>query len=112
MAGITPSQTVGPFFAPGLTAAERIDSVAGERIRIEGRVLDGDGEPVPDAMLEIWQADAEGRFAGTPGGANAPFTGFARIPTGDDGGYCFATVPARMASRSCVSYATRTRSCR
>ena len=107
MAGISPSQTVGPFFAYGLTPAEygrgeiagnRVDSVVGERIRIEGRVLDGDGEPVPDAMLEFWQADAEGRFAGTPGGANAPFTGFARTPTGDDGGYWLETVrPGRVA---------------
>ncbi len=99
MAGITPSQTVGPFFAYALSSADTgRGGIAGERIRIEGKVLDGDGEPVPDAMLEVWQADAEGRFAGTPGGANAPFTGFARIPTGADGGYWLETVrPGRVA---------------
>ncbi|MBM3523516.1 MAG: protocatechuate 3,4-dioxygenase subunit alpha, partial [Alphaproteobacteria bacterium] len=67
MSGITPSQTVGPFFHsmltprtygyPELVTASLITADAlGERIRIEGRVLDGDGAPVPDAMLEIWQA--------------------------------------------------------
>ncbi len=70
MSDITPSQTVGPYFAYGLTPAGRIcvvgcwsvnnlvtPDVAGERIRIEGRVTDGDGEPIHDAMIEIWQAD-------------------------------------------------------
>src|SRR4249920_2744386 len=73
--GITPSQTVGPFFAYGMTPNGKYDwndaftnnlvtsDVTGERIRIEGRVFDGDGQPVPDCMLEIWQADAQGRFA-------------------------------------------------
>ena len=74
--GITPSQTVGPFFPYGADARRRLRlerrrsattwsrrTPRGERIRIEGRVLDGDGEPVPDAMIEIWQADAAGRYA-------------------------------------------------
>src|SRR3982074_2509677 len=73
--GITPSQTVGPFFKYGLTPNGQYawndaftnslitpDS-SGERIRIEGRVFDGDGQPVPDCMLEIWQGDAAGRIA-------------------------------------------------
>ena len=73
----TPSQTVGPFFAFALTGKDygshfpqiadgRIarDDTPGTRIRIVGRVLDGAGEPVPDAMIEIWQADAAGRYAG------------------------------------------------
>ena len=75
MAGITPSQTVGPFFAYGLTPNGEYawndaftthlvtPDTSGDRIRIEGTVYDGDGVPVPDAMLEIWQADAQGRFA-------------------------------------------------
>ena len=71
----TPSQTVGPYFAYGLTARQYNyaqtsiadgtmagEDVEGERIRVEGRVLDGDGVPVPDAMIEIWQADAQGHY--------------------------------------------------
>ncbi|MGL4444436.1 MAG: protocatechuate 3,4-dioxygenase subunit alpha, partial [Alsobacter sp.] len=72
--GITPSQTVGPFFAYCLTPKDydvrEIFSpdvagpdAQGARIRIVGRVFDGAGEGVGDAMLEIWQADAEGRYA-------------------------------------------------
>ena len=92
----TPSQTVGPFFAYGLTpvpygypfadlAGARLagEGVEGERIVIEGRVFDGEGQPVPDAMIEIWQADARGRIA-RPSGANAAFTGFGRCGTGSD----------------------------
>jgi protocatechuate 3,4-dioxygenase alpha subunit len=62
----TPSQTVGPFFHLGMARAEWADLTAdnptGERIAIEGRVLDGDGAPVPDAILEMWQANAAGRY--------------------------------------------------
>ncbi len=73
--GVTPSQTVGPYFAYGLTSNGKYDwndafgnnlitpDTSGERIRIEGRVFDGDGAVVPDCMLEIWQADAQGRFS-------------------------------------------------
>jgi protocatechuate 3,4-dioxygenase alpha subunit len=95
----TPSQTVGPFFAYGLTpeqygypfralagSALVDDDTPGERIRISGRVLDGDGVPVPDAMVEIWQADAAGRYAhpADPRGSNLRFTGFGRCGTGTD----------------------------
>ena len=65
---LTSSQTVGPFFAPALLREGALRHVligpetVGERIRIEGRVLDGDGVPVPDAMVEIWQANAHGRY--------------------------------------------------
>ena len=62
----TPSQTVGPFYSIGLTdrAMNTLvgESTQGERIRIEGRIIDGDGKPVPDAMIEIWQANAAGRY--------------------------------------------------
>src|SRR3981081_347654 len=73
--GITPSQTVGPYFAYGLTSNGKYDwndaftnnlvtpDSSGARIRVEGRVFDGDGQPVSDCMLEIWQADAQGRFS-------------------------------------------------
>ena len=95
----TPSQTVGPFFAYGLTPAQYgypfgalVGSVLvdgdtpGERIRIIGRVLDGAGDPVPDALVEIWQADAEGRYAHPADrrGSNLPFKGFGRCGTGTD----------------------------
>ena len=62
----TPGQTVGPFFALGLNRPEWADMTRhnpdGERIVIEGRVLDGDGAPVPDALIELWQANAAGRY--------------------------------------------------
>jgi protocatechuate 3,4-dioxygenase alpha subunit len=62
----TPGQTVGPFFALGLDRPEWADMTRhnpdGERITIEGRVLDGDGAPVPDALIELWQANAAGRY--------------------------------------------------
>ncbi len=95
----TPSQTVGPYFAFGLTAQQygyAFDSIAGgsladdeiegERIRIVGRVLDGDGAAVDDAMIEVWQADAQGRYAhpADPRGSNAAFKGFGRVGTGTD----------------------------
>jgi protocatechuate 3,4-dioxygenase alpha subunit len=95
----TPSQTVGPYFAYALTAEQYgypLTSIAGgtlargdtegERIRIEGRVLDGEGEPVDDAMIEIWQADARGRYAhpADPRGSNTAFKGFGRMGTGTD----------------------------
>ncbi|PYP39024.1 MAG: protocatechuate 3,4-dioxygenase subunit alpha, partial [Gemmatimonadetes bacterium] len=65
---LTSSQTVGPFFAPTLLREDArrnmltLPETVGERIRIEGRVLDGDGVPVPDALVEIWQANAYGRY--------------------------------------------------
>lgn len=95
----TPSQTVGPFFAYALTPeqygydfASIADGslvegdVPGQRIRIEGRVLDGNGDVVPDAMIEIWQADEQGRYAhpADPRGSNVGFKGFGRMGTGTD----------------------------
>jgi protocatechuate 3,4-dioxygenase alpha subunit len=105
--GITPSQTVGPFFKYGLTPAGTYQwndafgsnlvtsDASGERIRIEGRVFDGDGAPVRDAMLEIWQADSQGRFADPKDKRalpNAAFRGFGRCGTDDNGTYAFDTV--------------------
>jgi len=105
--GITPSQTVGPYFAYGLTPGRQYDwndafsnnlvtaDVTGERIRIEGRVFDGDGQMVPDAMLEIWQADAQGRFADPQDQRalpNSTFRGFGRCGTDANGGYAFDTI--------------------
>jgi protocatechuate 3,4-dioxygenase alpha subunit len=67
---------------------------SGTRIRIEGRVTDGDGNPVNDCMLEIWQADAAGRYA-HPADArrpNAKFTGFGRVGTDAEGNYAFSSI--------------------
>lgn len=109
--GVTPSQTVGPFFHYMLTPHDYAtrpmfssdltgNGVAGAGIVIEGRVLDGDGEPVPDAMIEIWQADSEGRYAHPDdkrGQASNNFRGFGRVDTGKDGSFRFATVkPGRV----------------
>jgi len=95
----TPSQTVGPFFSIGLDRLNRADLAegnTGERVAIQGRVIDGDGQPVPDAILEIWQADAAGRYhhpeqAGAPHGATS-FFGFGRIPTDEHGRFSFTTI--------------------
>jgi protocatechuate 3,4-dioxygenase alpha subunit len=107
MPGITPSQTVGPFYAYGLTPNGQYSwndafsnnlltpDVSGDKIRIEGVIHDGDGKVVPDAMLEIWQADSQGRFADpqdTRGQPNASFRGFGRSGTTDAGEYSFDTI--------------------
>jgi protocatechuate 3,4-dioxygenase alpha subunit len=91
----TPSQTVGPFFHFGITTDQRLGSVApaaaGERLRLRIRVLDGDGMPLPDAMIEIYQANAAGEY-GTPG-----FSGFGRLATAADGSCVFDTIrPGRV----------------
>jgi protocatechuate 3,4-dioxygenase, alpha subunit len=91
----TPSQTVGPYFAYCLTPSQygykfsamvqpsiTDDSIPGERIRVTGQVLDGEGVPVPDAMIEVWQADARGRYP-DPSEPGA-FRGFGRVGTGTD----------------------------
>lgn len=114
MSEITPSQTVGPFFAYGLTPKGRCEwdpngsyswketvgdnlvtpAASGTKIRIEGRVTDGDGQPINDAMIEIWQADSQGRYAHPRDNArpNTQFRGFGRSATDKDGIYGFDTV--------------------
>ncbi|MCU1298878.1 MAG: protocatechuate 3,4-dioxygenase, alpha subunit [Acidobacteriaceae bacterium] len=97
----TPSQTVGPYFHLGLTdkrstACIAGEDVKGERVTIICSVFDGDGLAVPDAMIELWQADSEGRY-------NHPedtwdetqrltFQGFGRLPTREDGTCVFQTI--------------------
>jgi protocatechuate 3,4-dioxygenase, alpha subunit len=96
----TASQTVGPFFSIGFAWMERTDLTeganGGERITIQGRVFDGDGTPVPDAVLEIWQADAQGHYAypenDGPTSVSAEFFGFGRVPTNDQGEFRFTTI--------------------
>jgi protocatechuate 3,4-dioxygenase alpha subunit len=100
----TPSQTVGPFFGYALPYEEGPYVVPPWRpgaITVRGRVFDGAGEPLPDALVEIWQADADGTVpAGGTGGlrrAGYGFSGFGRCPTDQDGGYWFSTVkPGRI----------------
>ena len=105
--GLTPSQTVGPFFEDALLRDDARSNVLvrpeteGERIRIEGRVLDGDGAPVSDALVEIWQANAHGRYNHPLDRRSATldpaFTGFGRSGTEDAGRYWFETVkPGRV----------------
>jgi protocatechuate 3,4-dioxygenase alpha subunit len=115
MSDITPSQTVGPFFAYGLTPKGRCQwdpngqyswkqtvgdnlvtpDASGQRIHIEGRVLDGDGKAINDAMIEIWQADAQGRYASPRDDRarpNTQFKGFGRSATDKEGVYGFDTI--------------------
>jgi protocatechuate 3,4-dioxygenase, alpha subunit len=96
----TTSQTVGPFFSIGMCRAIKENlagpGTSGERVVIEGRVFDGDGKPVPDAILEIWQANSRGKYAHPEDQQDKPveanFTGYGRIPTGDDGKFRFTTI--------------------
>src|SRR6266498_1610763 len=95
---LTPSQTVGPFLHLAMVSPDG-RYVVPERttgaVRISGRVFDGAGEPVPDAVVETWQADADGRFAHPDdprGPAAAGFRGFGRCPTDTDGRYSIVTV--------------------
>ncbi len=84
---LTPSQTVGPYFAIGLARRpehELVPSGSDGAVALSGTVLDGDGAPVPDAMVEIWQAD--------PSGAYVAGFGWGRSGTDEDGRYSFVTV--------------------
>ncbi|HLH46735.1 MAG TPA: protocatechuate 3,4-dioxygenase subunit alpha [Acidimicrobiales bacterium] len=88
--GPTPSQTVGPFFSIGLAWMCAEDLVPADHpgaIGLTGRVLDGAGAPVPDAVVEIWQADADGALESRPG-----WLGFGRSMTDAGGVYRFTTV--------------------
>lgn len=105
----TPGQTVGPFFALGLDRPEWADMTrgnpAGERIVIEGEVRDGDGAPVPDAVIELWQANAAGRYNSpdddqTDKKIDANFVGFGRASTDPQGRFKIVTIkPGRVPGR-------------
>ncbi|HXW85630.1 MAG TPA: protocatechuate 3,4-dioxygenase subunit alpha [Candidatus Binataceae bacterium] len=98
--GQTPSQTVGPFFKPALHSDALCELASeqtrGERIVISGRVLDGDQAPVPDAMVEIWQANAEGRYRHPEDTQekllDPHFVGFGRAATDREGRFRFSTI--------------------
>jgi protocatechuate 3,4-dioxygenase, alpha subunit len=91
--GTTPSQTVGPYLAIGLPWPDGPDVVpegTPGRIRISGRLFAGDGEVMPDGMIETWQADPDGRFG-------TGFRGFGRSATDDEGAWHIHTVkPGRL----------------
>jgi len=101
----TPSQTVGPFFHLGLARPEWGDltrggpggNPVGERIAIEGRIMDGDGLPVPDAMVELWQANAAGRYnhpddRQTDKPLDPNFRGYGRVATDAEGRFRIVTI--------------------
>jgi protocatechuate 3,4-dioxygenase, alpha subunit len=101
----TASQTVGPFFRIGLEPMF-IPVVAGpetpgEHVTIRGQVRDGEGKPIPDAVIETWQADAQGVYADPEdphsGATPSGFAGFGRSPTDDQGGFSITTIiPGRV----------------
>ncbi|MEZ5190369.1 MAG: protocatechuate 3,4-dioxygenase subunit alpha [Schumannella sp.] len=94
----TADQTVGPFFRVGLVYPGDRELVAPGTpgaIVLDGRVLDGEGEPVPDAMIEIWQTDETGgipRESGTRRRRPGSFSGFGRCETDPEGWYAFTTL--------------------
>jgi protocatechuate 3,4-dioxygenase alpha subunit len=102
MTGLTPFNTIGPFFKLALRdRAEGADTLVtadtrGERIAIEGRLTDGAGQPVLDGLIEIWHADAEGRYRHPEDPRHASvdpaFAGFGRVSTGVDGTFLFHTI--------------------
>lgn len=117
----TPSQTIGPFFAYGLTPEQygyghssacgpdmADEATVGERIRIEGTIYDGEGRPVEDAMVELWQADGHGRMVTPATRGNSRFTGFGRCGTGagQPGRFWFNTVKPGAVNAVCAPHAT------
>jgi len=105
MAELTPFQTVGPFFAICLSesgcARIATEHALGRHITIEGTVSDGVGAAVPDALVEIWQANAAGRYAHPDDHQSKPldpnFTGYGRAPTDDEGRFSIETItPGRV----------------
>ena len=104
----TPSQTVGPFYHYALDrpawADLTADGASGEKIHIEGRILDGDRVPVFDAFLEIWQANEAGKYAHPEDRQDKPldvrFRGFGRVGTDAEGRFRFTTIrPGRVPGR-------------
>src|SRR5215218_4300014 len=94
----TPSQTIGPFFGFALPldgGPQLVSATTPGAIRLHGTVLDGAGEPIPDALLELWQADEDGSVVQEPGSrarGRGVFTGFGRAAVLADGTYEFVTL--------------------
>ncbi|MCQ9166186.1 MULTISPECIES: protocatechuate 3,4-dioxygenase subunit alpha, partial [unclassified Arthrobacter] len=106
----TPGQTVGPFFAYALPFDRDselvLPGVAGS-VRLHGTVRDGAGEPVPDAMVEIWQPDAQGRVVAESGSRardGYTFTGWGRAATDRTGAYSFTTVEPGPVSAGAAAF--------
>ena len=105
MRGLTPFQTLGPFFDFGLIIPDggviAGPAAAGRHVTIEGIIRDSAGNPLPDALIEIWQADAAGKYR-TPAtpeqtSTDAAFDGFGRVATDAEGRFVFRTVvPGRV----------------
>ena len=103
---LTPSQTTGPYLEIGLIggpiSSNLVDESDPRAIRLSGMLLDGAGDPVPDGMIEIWQANAAGRYAHPADDreeipVETGFTGFGRSATDDAGRFEFVTVkPGRV----------------
>lgn len=100
MSGITPFQTVGPYFGVMLRSRPACTQITGpatgQRIVIDGRVVDAEGSPIPDAFVEVWQADASGRYRHPDdprsSSADPAFCGYGWAHTRADGGFTFDTV--------------------
>jgi protocatechuate 3,4-dioxygenase alpha subunit len=100
MSGVTPFQTVGPYFAVMLRSRAACTQItgpaAGPRIVIDGGVVDAEGSPIPDAFVEVWQADASGRYRHPDdprsSSADPAFCGYGWAHTRSDGGFTFDTV--------------------
>lgn len=96
---VTPGQTVGPFFHFALPydgGGDLVPRGTPGAVQLHGTVSDGAGNPVPDALLEIWQADADGRVVQRAGSLRRDgwtFTGFGRCATDASGRYSFTTLP-------------------
>ncbi|MBV9404195.1 MAG: protocatechuate 3,4-dioxygenase subunit alpha [Acidobacteriaceae bacterium] len=96
----TTSQTVGPFFQIGFGLLMNEDiaapNVAGEHVTVEGQVLDGDRVPIPDALIEIWQANSYGKYSHPedpqPKPLHPGFRGYGRVATDDNGFFCIRTI--------------------
>lgn len=104
----TPSQTVGPYLHIGLdwlnTSTVAQPETEGQHVVLQGRLLDADGQPIPDGMIEIWQANAHGKYVHPDDHSSNPLTknfmGFGRMPTDEQGGFRFSTIkPGRVAHR-------------
>ena len=111
---LTPNQTIGPFFHyaltghsygfPEIVGNDLTEDVSGENarnIRIVGRLLDGGGAPIDDALIELWQANPAGRYAHPEDQQEKPltkgFAGFGRCATAEDGSFSFTTLkPGRV----------------
>jgi protocatechuate 3,4-dioxygenase alpha subunit len=98
---LTPSQTAGPYLHIGLTGTRSFSQIAapgapGERIFLACLVFDGDSIAIPDAMIELWQADADGRYhhpEDAPERVQDPlFRGHGRMPTNAEGSCSFQTI--------------------